>query len=273
MPVARAVSSPASEPGAALSGADRVLAALKRLAEYPQGVTLDDFARALDTPKSSTHRALAKLKRAGLAEQGADGRYHLGLELVRMAYAFSESRDVPRAVSPALEELALRFGETAHYAELREAEVVYVAKQRPLEGAVQMSSLVGGRNPAHATGVGKALLAPTLESRRDVERFVADHGPLERRTPGTLTTVDELDAVFREIRARGYATDDEENELGINCLAFSIYLGHSGQATGAISVAAFAHRTPLAALVERVDEMRDVIERHLGPGALPAAAR
>src|SRR6266508_4654971 len=159
-----------------LAGVDRVLAALRLLGNYPDGATLDQLARALGAPKSSAHRALAALRRAGLAEQDAQGRYRLGLELVRLAFAHYEEREDYRLVEPTLQALAARFKETAHFAVLDGAEVVYVAKVNPIDRRVQMTSTVGGRNPAHCTGVGKALLAWALPDDESVRGFVDEHG-------------------------------------------------------------------------------------------------
>src|SRR5919198_3010098 len=99
-------------------GADRVLAVFKALAGYPRGATLDELAERLGSPKSSVHRALATLRRAGLAEQDRDGRYRFGMEALRLAFAYYERLDERAPVQPALDALAERFREPAHYAQL-----------------------------------------------------------------------------------------------------------------------------------------------------------
>jgi DNA-binding IclR family transcriptional regulator len=246
------------------TGADRVLAVLRRLAEHPKGVELDRLTRELELPKSSTHRALATLRRAGFVDHDEGGDYRLGLELVRLVFAFHRDLDRPRLVQPAIAALAARFGETAHYAELDGSEVVYLAKVTPGERGVQMTSQIGGRNPAHCTGVGKALLAATLTDRTAVEAYVAQNGPLVRRTDRTLVDAGELAAELAATRARGYALDDEESEIGINCLAFALYLDDPRSPAGAVSVAAVAQRTPLAQLVAAADEARSLVVERLG---------
>lgn len=246
------------------TGSDRVLAILKRLAAYPRGATLEELARDLDAPKSSTHRALASLRRAGLAEQVRQGRYRLGLEFVRLAFAYHEALDERSLVRPTLEALATRFGETAHYGRLDGTEVVYVDKVTPLTGGPQMTSVVGGRNPAHCTGLGKALLAYELPDRAAVDSFVERHGPLLQRTHQTLVTSSALHQELVEIRERGYATDRQESETGINCLAIPLFLGSGVRPSGAISISALAHRTTLAALELAVDEIRNMLEERLG---------
>jgi DNA-binding IclR family transcriptional regulator len=253
------------QPLDAAAGADRVLGVLKRMCEHPRGVGLDELARELELPKSSLHRALAALRRAGLVEQDERGRYRVALELVRLASVYYEALDKRAHVEPTLRALADRFGETAHYGELYGAEVVYVAKVAPAGRSVHMTSAIGGRNPAHCTGLGKVLLAHALGADGAVERYVAQHGPLARRTAATLVEVEELAAELGATRARGYAVDDEESEEGITCIAFPVFLDSAARPSGAISVAALVHRTPAPTLVAAADEIRTIIEQHLGP--------
>lgn len=247
-----------------LVGSDRVLAVLKHLADYPDGVGLDELARTVASPKPTVHRALGSLRRAGLAAQDARGHYLLGDELLRIAFAHHEARPEHVRLRPVLQSLAVRFGETAHYAVLDGHEVVYREKVDPPAGAVRLTSTIGGRNPAHATGVGKLLLAHRLLTRADVAAYAGPAG-LERRTRGTRCTVDELHRDLVEVRERGFATDDQENETGISCLALPVYATSPTVPSGAVSVSALTYRTPLAALVDAVDEVRGLLG-HLGRG-------
>jgi IclR family acetate operon transcriptional repressor len=263
---------PASMPPApAPGGADRVLRVLATLAHHPRGITLDQLAQELGAPKPSVHRALATLARAGLADQERPGgSYRLGLEFLRLAFAFYEAWDDQAAVQPALDALAQRFGETAHYARLDGSQVVYIAKVTPSVEGVRMTSIVGGRNPAHCTGVGKALLAHDLLDRAAVERYVAEHGPLEQRTPSTVVDAEALHAELALIRRNGYAVDREESERGINCIAFPVFFASLQRPGGAISVAAVAQRTPLSVMTGAADEIRALIAPLGGPGERPA---
>jgi IclR family transcriptional regulator, acetate operon repressor len=251
------------EDGQPRAGADRVLRVLRELAGHPDGATLQELAGAVGSPKSSVHRALGALRRAELATQLERGRYALSSEFIRLAYAHHEARSEPRVVAPCLDELAETFGEAAHYAELEGAEVIYRAKVNPAGQSVQMSSTIGGRNPAYCTGVGKALIAHRVandDAARSEERF----GPFEQRTAHTLVDPAALLADLELTRTRGYALDDQENELGINCIAFPLFLASPSVPSGAISIAGLAHRTPLRSLEERAHEIRAVIHKHLG---------
>lgn len=256
------------DPGPArLVGSDRVLAVLRQLGAHPDGATLDELARAVDSPKPTVHRALVSLRRAGFAHQDGHGRYSLGDEFLRLAFSYQDARPDHQRVRPVLEALAARFGETVHYGVLDGREIVYRAKVDPSGGAVRLTSTVGGRNPAHCTAIGRLLLAHQLRDLDAVRAWVAE-APLERRTPHTLVTADELHATFAEIRARGYAVDDQANEPFINCLAVPVSLVPEPQPTGAVSISALSYRTPLPQLVSALDEIRST----LGPLAHRATA-
>ncbi|KFG01776.1 IclR family transcriptional regulator [Streptomyces scabiei] len=243
-----------------LVGSDRVLAVLRELARYPDGVGLDELTRVIGSPKPTVHRALGALRRAGLAEQDAGSRYVLGDEFLRMAFAHHEARPEHLRVRPVLETLAHRFGETAHYAVLDGHEVVYRAKVDPPAGAVRLTSTIGGRNPAHSTAVGKLLLSARLGSLEEVEAWRGG-SPLERRTPRTRCAVADLHRELGATRARGYGVDDQENETGVNCLALPVFLTSPTVPSGAVSVSALAYRTPLASLVDALDEIRALLGR------------
>ncbi|CAL9282622.1 IclR family transcriptional regulator [Streptomyces olindensis] len=255
-----------AEPAAAsrLVGSDRVLAVLKELARYPEGVGLEELTRVIGSPKPTVHRALGALRRAGLAGQDARGRYLLGDEFLRMAFAHHEARPEHVRVRPVLEALAHRFGETAHYAVLDGREIVYRAKVDPPTGAVRLTSTIGGRNPAHATAVGKLLLAHRLDTLEAVRDWIGD-SPLEPRTTHTCRTAEALHGELQAVRERGYALDDQENEPGVNCLAVPVYAASPTAPSGAVSVSALTYRTPLRTLAGAADEIRAA----LGPLAHP----
>jgi DNA-binding IclR family transcriptional regulator len=251
-------SSAHGEAARSLVGSDRVLGILAELARHPDGITLEEMTRATASPKPTVHRALASLCRIGFAANSSRGRYLLGDEFLRLAFAHHEARPDHVRIGPVLEMLAERYGETAHYAVLDGETVVYRSKADPPYGAIKLTSTVGGRNPAHSTGVGKVLLAHALPDDAAVAAWVGNR-TLERRTDNTLTTVADLAAELRTIRDRGYGTDDQENEPGIVCVAVPAHLTSPTRPSGAVSVSAPAYRTSLARLIENVSTLRALV--------------
>lgn len=250
-----------------LVGAERVIAVLMELADHPLGVTLDELAGTLRSSKPTVHRALATLRRAGLADMTGRGVYVLGDEYLRLAFRNLDGRPETARIQPLLEDLALQYGETAHYAVLAGKDIVYRAKMDPPQGSVRLTSVIGGRNPAYRTAVGKALLSTQLQTLEDVKDWFGSF-PLEQKTPHTLTTPEALFADLEATRRRGFAIDDQENEIGVNCVAIPVYLDGSPTPTGAVSVSGVSFRCDLDRLVAAVPEIRDTITRRLGPNAV-----
>jgi DNA-binding IclR family transcriptional regulator len=246
-------------------GADRVLAVLVELAQHPNGVGLDDLARRLQSPKPTVHRALASLRRARLADQVGRGVYRLGDEYLRLAFQHHAARPEGARLEPALRQLAERYGETAHYAELDGTDVVYRAKVDPPTGSVRLTSQVGGRNPAASTAVGKLVLSRQLRSEADLRAWLGDR-TLAPRTPRTITSIAELWRELVRTRERGYAVDDQENEVGINCVAVPARPDPRRPA-GAVSISALAFRLPLDRLVAEVPRIRSTVDAAIGPQA------
>ncbi|HYI50778.1 MAG TPA: IclR family transcriptional regulator [Microbacterium sp.] len=260
-------SNPSSAPEEKLVGADRVIAVLTELADHPLGVTLDELAGKLHSPKPTVHRALATLRRAGMADMAGRGVYILGDEYLRLAFRNLDGRPETARIQPLLEDLAAQYGETAHYAVLAGRDIVYRAKMDPPQGAVRLTSVIGGRNPAYRTAVGKALLSSRLRDLTQVTEWFGSF-PLEQKTPQTLTTAEDLLAELEATRVRGFAIDDQENEVGINCVAVPVHLEGAQTPSGAVSVSAVSFRCPIDRLVDAVPAIRATILDRLGPAAL-----
>jgi IclR family acetate operon transcriptional repressor len=246
-----------------LVGADRVLAVFTALAEHPTGITLDEMAQTIGSSKSTVHRALATLRRANLAMQLGRGLYVLGDELFRLAFLNYAQRPDGMLARPALEELVRRFGETVHYAVLDGPEVVYRAKLDPPRGALRLTSVIGGRNPAQFTAVGKLLLSYAVKNEAElVERLGTT--TFGQRTPHSIRDVPALWDELQRIRRLDYAVDDQESEMGVNCVAVPVHLDKRLPPIGAVSVSALVFRLPLDRLVKRVGEVRDVVDQLWG---------
>jgi DNA-binding IclR family transcriptional regulator len=248
-----------------LVGSDRVLAVLVELAKFPDGASLDAMARAVKSPKPTVHRALASLRKAGLADKDGRGHYVLGDEFLRMAFVNQELRPDHVRVQPILARLAAHFGETAHYAVLDGPDIVYRAKVDPAIGAIRLTSTVGGRNPAHATAVGKLLLSFVLPDLDSVNDWTGGRA-LVARTARTAVTPAQLHEQLELIRVHGYGTDDEENEPGVNCVALPIFLSSPTEPSGAVSVSALSYRTTMPDLLRELPFIRRTVAGEIVEG-------
>ncbi len=238
---------------------DRALRVIELLGSRGGGFTLEELAHETRIPKSTLHRTLGALKLRGFAAQPrSGGPYTLGVRLLSVAFGFYEQLDLRTLVHPLLVQARDAFDETVHMAVLDGAEVVYLDKVECAH-PLKLSSVVGGRNPAHATAVGKALLAWTYTDDAQLTAWIDRHAPLAARTPNTHVDPAGIAAELAEVRARGYALEFEESELGVCCIAAPIFLGRATPAT-ALSVAGPKQRLPERRLREIGPRLRALVE-------------
>ena len=195
-----------------VASVDRALRILALIGGAPTGLSLDELAAKLDIPKSSLHRILAALKfRKFVAQPEVGGAYFLGTELLATAFRFHEMLDLRALIHPLLVRLSGELNETTHMAVLDGAEIVYQDKIEVATHTIKLSSTIGGRNPAHATGVGKALLAWTYPTDEAIRAWTVRWEPLPRPTKRTVRSAAQLADELARVRKQGYAIDVDEN--------------------------------------------------------------
>ena len=199
--------------------AGRLFGALEYLADHGN-VSLAELAEALDLNKSTAHRVVSSLLYMGYVRQDPDtGNYGPSFKVVDLAGKVMGRVDVAEIVRPCLQKLMRRCGETVHFVEREEENCVYIDKVEAPQNQVRMVSHVGGVLPFYRSAVGKALAArmPEEEVRR-----LWDRCRIERTTPYTITNFEEFMEVLEEVRRKGYALDNEENETGVRCIAAAL---------------------------------------------------
>ena len=240
---------------------ERIFTIIETLAAQPHGMTLQAVAKNAGLAKSTAHRLLSSLITLGYAMQdGETGQYKLTLKMFELSSGVVNEMDILSVAKPHLDRLAARTGEVIHLVVRDGVDVVYLYKAET--GGMRMGSRAGLRNPMYCTGVGKAILA-TLPYEEIEQIWQASHR--EQLTPHTIVRFSELLEQMRLIRARGWAVDDEENELGIRCVALALP-GPGGRADAAFSITSLVpnmsderlEQLARTALLARKDIMRDM---------------
>jgi DNA-binding IclR family transcriptional regulator len=212
----------------------RALQVLEVLTEAEEPVTLAALTSALGVPRSSMYALLQTLAKSGWVEHNEVAQtFSLGIRTLEAGNAYARSLELPERAKPYMERIRDEVNETIQLAILDGRFNVYVAKVDGYQ-ALRLASEVGRRLPAHATGLGKALLAEL--SPGDL-RALFSHTSLERFTQSTITSLAELEEHLKAVRERGYAEDDEEYSAGVRCVAVPVR-DHTGGAVAAMSVSA-----------------------------------
>lgn len=189
---------------------------------------VNELARRTGIPKASVSRLVQEMEAVGFLERSETG-VSLGLRLFELGECVSRGRSVREVALPFMADLREATRQTIHLAILDDTDVVYVEILRA-RAAPRFPSAVGRRLPAHATGVGKALLAG---SSNDVIEAVVAAG-LRRIGPRTITAPGSLLSQLRRISITGLAYEHEESAAGVACVASAIRVG-DGPPVAAVS--------------------------------------
>ncbi len=217
-----------------VKSAARALDILELLVKFPSGLTLTDVADHLHIPFSSLHNLMSTLQERGyLTRDDGTSVYHLSSKLIQLAAAHHSQHDLVSIADPVMERVSRLTAETTSLAVRQDSAVVFIHK-RAAQDFVQVVNPVGARVAAHATGLGKVMLADLDEI--ELDRLYPSE-QLLRLTPATITTKRELKEALRRVREDGYAIDNAESHEGVWAVAAPLR-NAKGRSVAALSVAA-----------------------------------
>lgn len=248
---------------ATVQSLERAFTILENLSQKPEGMQLTELAEKTSLHKSTVHRLLASLINLGYVRQQQSGLYALTLRLFEISGRVVDSMDMPNAAKPSLEQLRDNTQETVHLVVREGIDIVYIYKAESRQSSFRMFSRIGMRRPMYCTAAGKSMLAQLPDSEI-AEVWKASR--IHAYTPHTIVTLDDLMEEISHIRSQGYAMDNEENELGVRCIAAALSTP-SGMDGAAFSLSAPIVRIPLEriqTLSQEVLEAKHRIDSALG---------
>lgn len=214
---------PSAERRSVLGRVDTILGVFD---DSDQVLTLHEITRRTGLPKSTVHRMIEQLAEMRWLERDFAG-YRVGMRLFEIGGLATRRRRLTETALPHLHALSSATGFAVQLAILDGNEIIYL--HRVTASDFSLPTREGGRQPAHCTALGKAMLAFDEEAAADVLR-----SDLARRTRHTLTTADALAADLAETATTGLAFDREEAVEGLACVAAP--LRSTGRAIAAVSV-------------------------------------
>jgi IclR family pca regulon transcriptional regulator len=237
------VREPIALSGAFVQSLERGLLVIRALSS-PDPQALSDVARTTGLSRAAARRFLLTLEQLGYVRQ-ASGRFALTPRVMELGYAYLSSLTLPEVAQPHLERLVGEVQESSSVSVLDGDDVVYVARV-PTRRIMSVSISVGTRFPAHATSMGRVLLA------------------------GRPDSAAALQVEIERVRRQGYSIVDQELEEGLRSIAAPIH-DSAGAVAAAVNLAVQASRTTVAEMKRRLLppllDTAAAIERDLGGGA------
>ncbi len=211
--------SPDEEGRTAIQVIERMVSLLDALAEQPDSVSLKDLSARTGLHPSTAHRILNDLVTARFVDRGEPGAYQLGMRLLELGNLVKARLNVRDAAMGPMRELHRATGQPVNLSIRQGDEIVYVERAVSERSGMQVVRAVGGRAPLHLTSVGKLFLA--VDDPKNVRAYATRTG-LAGHTRNSITELARLERELALVRARGYARDNEELELGVRCIAAGI---------------------------------------------------
>lgn len=202
---------------------------LELLSKEQKGLTLTDISKSVDLHKSTVYRLLSALMERGYIEK-RESRYKLGLEFVELCSLYLNSLELKTEAEPVLRKLSGETAQTVYMAILQQREIVYIDKVENFN-SIRKYSIIGQRRPLYCTSLGKSFLMGM--SNDGIRTLLAD----EVFEPHTQKTHKDMESLIRDIevcRERGWAFDNEEWEINVQCVGAPIH-DYRGTTIAAVS--------------------------------------
>ncbi|MEK6396931.1 MAG: IclR family transcriptional regulator [Terriglobus sp.] len=240
------------QPTESVPAVERAFAILEALDRSRNGLSMAELSRRLSIPRSSAHALTVTLERCGYVTRDVSQRkcrisnkaYMLGRESIH-------AESIAAAALLPMQRLSSKTMLTSHLAMLEHNQAAYIQKaQAP--SMFNVDTFVGKRTNLHCTAVGKVLLSYAPD---DVRSSLLARGNYARYTSNTITTARMLREELDRVSTRGFAFDNEEEELGICCLAVPVFRA-GGEVVAALSLSGAAQQFDRSALAERIHTLR-----------------
>jgi DNA-binding IclR family transcriptional regulator len=231
----------------------KALGLLVLLGDEPRGASAAEISRRAELPFSTTYRLLGSLTRDGFVDYEPDGRrYHLGLRIFQLGQRVSNHHGFAGAALPVLRRVTEQTGE-ATILSVRDGHHHLTVNKVDGPRTFRVTSDPGHLGALHTTSVGKALVAFADDAER--QRLVEELA-LEPLTEFSITDRDAFRAEIEQVRSRGYAVMDEENELGMRAVAVPVF-NSQGHAFASLATAVPVFRLSVEALVAHVPLLQE----------------
>lgn len=226
-----------------MGGLAKGLAVIRAFARDHAALSLSDVARTANIPAATARRCLLTLEDLGYVTRS--GRtFLLRPKVLELGAAYLESINIEQITKTHLEELARTTADSAALCVLDGTDIVYVARTS-VRTLLRLEAHVGSRFPAHATSMGRVLLAGLSPER--LNRYF-EHAKLEALTERTVTDPAKLRGLIQDCRRLGYAAVEDELAYGVIALAVPV-VDHQQRVVAALNSSSHSRRTTRARLV------------------------
>lgn len=219
----------------------RGLIVIQAFTQQTPQMTISQLSLKTGLSRAAVRRCLYTLTKLGFAGAEDGTRYGLRPRLLTLSNTYTSSNALSTSAQPILERMSSAHHESFSVATLDGDEIVYIARTQVAARVMAVDLHIGSRLPAYCTSMGRVLLA--YQPADWIEQYLA-RVVLTPHTTRTVTTVDKLMMLLRNVRRNGYALVDQELEVGLRSLAVPVF-APSGRVVATLNLSGSAPRMPV----------------------------
>lgn len=243
----------------------RGLSLLEILSDYPNGCSLAKLSELAKLNKSTTHRMLQALQSCDyIKPANSFGSYRLTTKCLGIGRKTLSSLNILGISSPYLEQLNLETGETVNLSMFDGEYATIIHKLEPTIGMMRTRAYIGQRLKLYCSAMGKIFIAYNKIKLSDYWNKYQNE--ITQFTSKTIITIEKMELELKNILKQGFAVDNEENELGVTCLAYPIF-DHDNKVIYSISISLSTARLEQIdrnILVDKLSQTANSISQELG---------
>ncbi|MEO8308053.1 MAG: IclR family transcriptional regulator C-terminal domain-containing protein [Pseudomonadota bacterium] len=228
-----------------MGGLAKGLEVLRAFSRDKPHMTLSEVAARAGLPPATARRCLNTFEELGYITR-AGRQFLLRPKVLEIGAAYLESMDIETLTHTHLEEMARETGDSAALSVLDGNEIIYVARAS-VRTLIRLEAHVGSRFPAHATSMGRVLLAGLSAQRLHGYLSTASIKPLTDRT---VTDPAHLERLISDTRNSGYSVVEDELAYGVIAIAVPVF-DSAGRIVAALNSSSHSRRTDPAMLLSQ----------------------
>jgi len=224
----------------------RGLIVIQAFTQQSPQMTISQLSIKTGLSRAAVRRCLYTLTKLGFAGAEDGSRYSLRPRMLTLSHTYTTSNTLAAAAQPILERMSAALHESFSVATLDGEDIVYIARTQ-VNRVMAVDLHIGSRLPAYCTSMGRILLAYLPVEQ--LEQYFAKVN-LVPHTTRTITSVEKLRLILRNIRRNGYAICDQEYEVGLRSIAVPVY-SSSGRVVATLNLSGNAPRISVLEMQSR----------------------
>jgi IclR family pca regulon transcriptional regulator len=224
----------------------RGLMVIQAFTQQSPQMTISQLSIKTGLSRAAVRRCLYTLTKLGFAGAEDGSRYSLRPRMLTLSHTYTTSNTLAAAAQPILERMSAALHESFSVATLDGEDIVYIARTQ-VNRVMAVDLHIGSRLPAYCTSMGRILLA--YLPAEQLEQYFSKVN-LVPHTTRTITSVEKLRLILRNVRRNGYAICDQEYEVGLRSIAVPVY-SSSGRVVATLNLSGNAPRISVLEMQSR----------------------